>query len=254
MKYFLAILAIFKNESMIIQEWIEHHLWQGVEHFYLIDNGSNDNYLEILQPYIDKNIVTLYYLPEKYKQTEHYNYVFNKIKNDIKWLAIIDIDEYLYGKDDTLVEYLKSIKREDIMMIITFWCVFGSNGHINHPKSIRNDFTKRSELIEKTCFSKSIISCLDEYETVAMHAHRYKPFKYSGNDRIIINPDDIRINHYQILSKEYFEKVKMNRGDVIIVERDNNYRTWEYFNSIDVTCKIDDYFLSDLVKNGYTKK
>ena len=42
--YNLVVLAIFKNESHIINEWITHHLNQGVEHFYMIDNGSNDNY------------------------------------------------------------------------------------------------------------------------------------------------------------------------------------------------------------------
>ena len=31
---------MFKNESMIITEWIEHYLREGIDHFYLIDNGS----------------------------------------------------------------------------------------------------------------------------------------------------------------------------------------------------------------------
>ena len=59
---FLSTIAIFKNEEDILDEWIRHHLWQGVEHFYLINNGSTDNYLEILQPYIDSQKVTLYNL------------------------------------------------------------------------------------------------------------------------------------------------------------------------------------------------
>jgi hypothetical protein len=35
----LSILSMFKNESMIIKDWFEHYLKEGVEHFYLIDNG-----------------------------------------------------------------------------------------------------------------------------------------------------------------------------------------------------------------------
>jgi hypothetical protein len=35
---------MFKNESMIIEEWLMHYISEGVEHFYLIDNGSNDDY------------------------------------------------------------------------------------------------------------------------------------------------------------------------------------------------------------------
>jgi glycosyltransferase involved in cell wall biosynthesis len=50
--YYLSVLSIFKNETMNLKIWIEHYLWQGVEHFYLIDNGSDDNPLNILQEYI----------------------------------------------------------------------------------------------------------------------------------------------------------------------------------------------------------
>ena len=51
MLYTLSVLAMFKNESMIIQEWINHYIEEGVEHFYLIDNGSTDNYYEKIKMY-----------------------------------------------------------------------------------------------------------------------------------------------------------------------------------------------------------
>ena len=62
--YFLSVLAQFKNETMNLKVWIEHYLWQGVEHFYLIDNGSTDNPLSILQEYINRGIVSYYYKPK----------------------------------------------------------------------------------------------------------------------------------------------------------------------------------------------
>ena len=54
----LAILAIFRNEADIMEEWIEHHINEGVDHFYLINNQSTDNYSEILDKYEGK--ITLY--------------------------------------------------------------------------------------------------------------------------------------------------------------------------------------------------
>jgi hypothetical protein len=51
--YYLTIGAIFKNESHCLQEWIEHHIFHGVEHFYLLNDGSTDEYMKILQPYIN---------------------------------------------------------------------------------------------------------------------------------------------------------------------------------------------------------
>ena len=58
-KYKFAICSMFKNEAKFLKEWIEFHRLIGAEHFYLYNNESTDNYLEVLKPYIDKNIVEL---------------------------------------------------------------------------------------------------------------------------------------------------------------------------------------------------
>ena len=59
-KYKLSVGAVFKNESHSIKEWIDHYLHHNVSHFYLIDDSSTDNSVEILNPYIKMGIVTLF--------------------------------------------------------------------------------------------------------------------------------------------------------------------------------------------------
>ena len=49
----LSIVAMFKNESSIIKQWIKHYIEENVEHFYLIDNGSTDNYENEIKEYED---------------------------------------------------------------------------------------------------------------------------------------------------------------------------------------------------------
>lgn len=49
--YRLVVAAMFKNEADILSEWMEHHMWQGVEHFYLITNNSTDRWAEALLPF-----------------------------------------------------------------------------------------------------------------------------------------------------------------------------------------------------------
>ena len=44
--------------------------------------------------------------------------------------------------------------------------------------------------------------------------------------------DALQLNHYAIQSKEYFEKIKMTRGDVNR-ERSDFARNWHYFDSYD---------------------
>ena len=38
----LAIVAVFKNEADVLDEWIQHYVLEGVSKLYLIDNGSTD--------------------------------------------------------------------------------------------------------------------------------------------------------------------------------------------------------------------
>ena len=58
MCYKLSVGAIFKNEAHEIREWIRHYLYHGADHFYLIDDGSTDNYEEQIQEFIDKNQIS----------------------------------------------------------------------------------------------------------------------------------------------------------------------------------------------------
>lgn len=52
--YSLSVCSIFKNEAPYLREWIEYHLIVGIEHFYLYNNNSEDNFEEVLRPYIEK--------------------------------------------------------------------------------------------------------------------------------------------------------------------------------------------------------
>ena len=47
----ISVLAMLKNESSIINDWIKHYLAEGVDHFYLIDNGTTDDTYKILSKY-----------------------------------------------------------------------------------------------------------------------------------------------------------------------------------------------------------
>ena len=38
MKYYLSVVSIFKNESMILEEWIKHYIKENVQLFYLVNN------------------------------------------------------------------------------------------------------------------------------------------------------------------------------------------------------------------------
>ena len=50
----ISIISMFKNESSIIKCWIQHYIDEGIDHFYLIDNGSTDNFKTEIKDYMNK--------------------------------------------------------------------------------------------------------------------------------------------------------------------------------------------------------
>ena len=92
------------------------------------------------------------------------------------------------------------------------WTMFGSSGLSLQPESVRCSFTWRGDVAGSTLTKTAIrVSRLDQF---GVHSH--------GEN--ILSPDNLwptdslQMNHYNTQSREYFEKVKMNRGDVNLVE------------------------------------
>jgi glycosyltransferase involved in cell wall biosynthesis len=227
-RYSLCVLAIAKNEGMIIKEWIDHYLWQGVEHFYIIDNGSTDNMSQVLEPYIQKGLVSLYKL-EGRKQVQHYNTVYNKyIKKHTDWLLVCDIDEYVYHrqKGKTLKSFVKAVNRNHVASITLHWKMFGSSGYHQQPKQLRKAFVWRKRDIDTNV--KQIVNT--KY-VVSLDIHKHKMKQGPVN---IVNPKELALNHYPIMSKEYFEKIKMTRGDGSTDQQSyQTLRNWNYFKQYD---------------------
>lgn len=256
-KYYLSIIAIFKNESWILKEWIEHYLNQGVDHFFLIDNGSTDNYIEILQPYIHNKQVSLIKDPTRYSQKGHYNKYILPIKNISEWFLVCDLDEFVYARNEfnTIPEYLKRLN-DLVGNVCIPWKNYGSSGHIQHPKDgVVKNFTKRQQYnstlnnVKTIVRSKHLVSF-----TVHMHICDKNSYQITTDNKYFIKTDNhlllpisenilkesnLHINHYQIQSIEFFKKIKMTRGDAT-ENKKNNMRDMNYFKKHDNNELLDD--------------
>jgi len=260
-KYELSIAAIFKNESFNLKEWIEHYLFHGADHIYLIDDNSFDSYLEILSPYIEKNLVTLFKndVPKFHnrQQVIYDKFILPKIKES-KWTIICDLDEFWYSpKEIDLKKILNKYNQYEV--VYANWAMFNSNGNIKHPKSIVQSCTLRHELNgEMMCLTNgSFISTKTasrkyavngDANIVGLWVHDPIGDRSSINASYLEQKDyDLIINHYTTQSVEFWSKVKMSRGDV------NNHhpdeaRDWEYFKFLDIG-NIKDTTLANQNKN-----
>lgn len=103
----LAIAAIIKNEGPYLEEWICYHRLIGVEKFILYDNESTDDTRSILEPYIEKGIVDYRLMKGRQRQLEAYNDALSRYYKKVKYLAVIDADEFIcLDEGGALLSYL----------------------------------------------------------------------------------------------------------------------------------------------------
>lgn len=164
-KYQIAACLMFYNESYFLKEWIEYHKLIGIEHFYLFNNGSTDNYLEILTPYINSGEVELYNYPVRgCNQQEHnriqcqviYNHALQLARGYVKWLAIIDADEFIYPvKENSLNKVLK--KYEKFGGVYADYLFFGTAHVEKVPENCLILETLNRSAEKPIAFGKSIV-------------------------------------------------------------------------------------------------
>lgn len=126
-KYQLSVCAIFRNESKYLKEWIEYHRLVGVDHFYLYNNNSRDNYVANLRPYVDKGIVTLIQWADCIDiENENNTFIWalgtqipayeNALKRyaikETNWLVFLDVNEFLVPvHSDKIIDILEQYKQ-----------------------------------------------------------------------------------------------------------------------------------------------
>ena len=140
----LMVLALFKNESHALAEWVEHYLAEGATSIQLINNNSSDDFLTPLQPFMERGVVELHHDQRQHAQRQIYNEHLRRLRPQCEWLLVCDLDEFVYARDPNtrLVDHLTS-QKPWVSCIHLPWKMFGSSGQINQPSSIVQGFCQR---------------------------------------------------------------------------------------------------------------
>ena len=260
--YDLAVVAIFKDEGRYLKEWLDYHLLAGVEHFYLYNNNSSDNYKEVLAPYVEKNLVTLTDFPGKAMQYPAYNDALEKYRFECRYMTFVDIDEFIYPKTNRpIVEIVDEILsgKENTAGLGINWQCFGSNGQekADYSRGVLERFTRRAlrdayflddkgkrsgNTHVKTIANPRVIRYMDSPHIATYFEEKFAVNSNGERMRDFYNypvlDDKIVVNHYCVKSREEFNK-KIARG------RSDTGDKWsvEYFDTYDRNETFDDGIL-----------
>lgn len=229
-KYQLTACAVFQNEGEWLKEWIEYHKLVGVEHFYLYDNGSTDNFREVLHPYVASGEVDLFHYPTVFDSQKEYNVLqswlimqaVNAAKGNSKWLAIIDLDEFIVPlKTNILPESLKEYEKYGGVYIN--WLPFGTSNiqkippgvlmieALNHSAAEASHFGKcivRPERVH-TCPNPHVMIYKKPYYHVTTNKKKFDA--YAKPDQVPIFTENLVIHHYYTRDLDHLINVKLPR-------------------------------------------
>lgn len=170
--------AVFRDEAEYLDEWLTFHSYMGVDKFYLYNDSSSDNYREVLKPWIEANKVQLLSSKGR-KQKDIYNHCIRRRRFETRWLALIDIDEFLWSPSGKSISELLS-RYEGIACLMVRWVLFGSSGKTSKQKSVLESYTQRLPLDAHDW------KVIEQTETAKKGKNRVTGHAFSGKS--IINP------------------------------------------------------------------
>jgi len=173
----------------------------------------------VLQPYIDRGIVAYKLWPSegtraRRRQMAAYDDCIVRHRYDARWIAFIDIDEFIVPiKDGSIPAFLRRF--EQFAAVEVNWLVYGSGGQRTRTDApVMERFKFHSEWLHpQNRHVKSIVQPLKVYNMVGCHeASRMngdaadshgQPITHNFREREPQH-DVIRINHYAVKSYQEF--------------------------------------------------
>jgi len=244
--YYLSICAIFRDEAPYLEEWLSFHAGVGVEHFFLYDNGSTDEFRAVLDPWLASGRASLHDWPHKQGQLPAYADCIARHRQASRWIAFLDLDEFLFAPGGESLPALLA-DYESAPGVGANWVVFGSSGHARRPPGlVTRNYTRRASfdlrvgferllrpgghprnMADFPLFSAHVKSIVDPREVIQVQTPH--SFKYRGNRLAVdengapirggllqsisagVSVSRLRVNHYWSKSIAELE-AKVMRG------------------------------------------
>ena len=146
----VSVVAIAKDESEYIEEWLAYYETVGVTRVYLYENNSTDNMKEKVQPFIERGFVVYHDFPGDAQQLPAYNHAIETYGYKTKYMAMVDCDEFLMPTREkyNLVNAIDDIFDTTVHSggIGINWCVYGSsNKKRKEPGLLMERFKMRAD-------------------------------------------------------------------------------------------------------------
>ncbi len=233
----VAIAACVKNEAGYIEEWVRFHRAVGIRHFYIYDNGSTDDTCALLRSLLNEDTLTIIPWAGRMRDTATstilngqvivFAHAILNFGCYYRWMAFIDVDEFLLPKQARTVEQaLEAVG--DFPNVSLPWHMFATGGHEAPPDGpLTLNYTQRGADPMTRKENVSNFKCIvDPCEVTEVSVHQFQTRAYgdlTANDagqrftrRARKSPEFysnrfLQLNHYYTKSRQELME-KLARG------------------------------------------
>lgn len=215
-QYNITLCAIFQNEAPYLNEWISYHIHHGVDHIYLYNSDSTDEYHAVVDPWVNMGLVTLEQWPNLWPDVSFpmvcqclcYTDCLNKTRGKAQWVGFIDIDEYLVPMRNSNIRNLMHRYRK--FESVSFqWLCFGTSGIYQVPQGQMLKMLIHRAKVDYILngYFKTFVkpdACID-----CTNPHFCNLI--SGKETHVAHRSMARINHYWTKDEKFLNEVKIPR-------------------------------------------
>lgn len=230
---YAMVCAIARDEVPAVRDWVLYHMAIGFEHILIYDNGNSPPLSEVLREDCASGLVSVLPFPSRNSpQLSAYFHCLENYRGKVRWIAFLDLDEYLVPLAHTDIrDFLDEYR--DCAALGVSWRVFGSNGHIVRPKlSVPRAYT---HVLRESNHIKSIVDPAKTNRPFSPHHFGYVQGSWCVNEDRFPIPGAvsyptfkrIQLNHYYYRSQQDYA-AKIARGLATPVKNVSGY-TWEPF-------------------------
>ncbi|MGH6762489.1 MAG: glycosyltransferase family 92 protein [Phyllobacterium sp.] len=272
----IAIAAVVKNEGSYIGEWLRFHRAVGISHFIIYDDASSDDTLSVLRDCLSESELTVVPWAGRMTDASTGNLLNSQViafchailnfGSRFRWMAFIDVDEFLLPKTGRTVEEAMQ-KVNGFPNVSLPWHMFGSNGHNKRPAGpVARNYTKRgADPLSRKKNASNFKCIVDPCEVTEVSVHHFETrafgsltandvgFRATRKGRKKANfysADCLQLNHYYGKSDEELQ-AKLDRGPASPASRQRyEHRVRTAVENIEADLVEDDTMLRFLEQNG----
>jgi hypothetical protein len=250
----MVAAVVFRNAAKYLAEWVEFHALVGVERLVMYNHGSDDEFMDVLAPYIASGLVDLRHALDVYPrqcwigepndpspvfdqfarfcQTPLLKHFYVDYFMRTKWYVMMDIDEFVFPGPAALQRYGSSITLPQLLdahysdfdTVSLYFSVFGlpKDGPVSpllieshRERGPHDDAPEFAHLAPWNAGLKQI-SRMSSLLNNFYSLHR-RACLHCREVEVPKSSPWLRGNHYQYLSKAELEKKAFRHGNQMLL-------------------------------------